>query len=769
MTDSQPDKKFLIELENTDKKLYDILFKFLKVGEFPVITPTTNITIYDFAQNWGNREAESRELYNYFKKIVKDYAIEFKKQISDKTNDEIIDAFIERANRMDIIINFMKKTFSFLDFYFVKFQKCPNLITSALTIYRQELFMPYQKELTIEVNKLLNEDRYGKYDNRNKIKKILSIMKAMDLTNPELKNEKGAYVWFNLEKKEQTNENAEEQKNPVQDYWYDLFKQDTEKFISKKAKSDFQNRSTPEYINIELDYVEEEHKRQEELINYEYHKKINDVIYEEIIGKYMADLVDMDTGVNNMLENNKYSELHDLYKLFRLYPASFDLVNKKLQPYIKDRGNTIYNDEQKKRDPKKFIPELINLKIEMDKLVLDCFENDAYFQDAKNKAFSLFMKKEFYAKQLANYVDFCMRAGFKGKSEGEVETTLVNIINLFKCLESKLVFQNEANKKMSERLIKGQSLSSINEMNFITKLKQESGITYVSKMQEMITDLEKSKVVIENYKSCAHKGSPNGIKFEVTVISQSAWDINKKDMEKFVMPNYLNSCLDDFEKFYLSKHQSQKLIWCLGLSKIEISYLYLKNKNISTSTFPQLLALLALEKHGKLNLKMIAQICGCSIPRIIHDIQGLVLNPSFNPHCDQNKGIVLGTFDVKKKEFKETDEISINNGFISSKIKISTIPLPQKKSDSELKKQEEEEAAIIKRYQDNIIQATVTRIMKSRIGQKNTHVWLIGECSKQIDLFRAQPQQIKENIEKLIEKNVIKRDEEDRTCYDYIA
>jgi hypothetical protein len=336
-------------------------------------------------------------------------------------------------------------------------------------------------------------------------------------------------------------------------------------------------------------------------------------------------------------------------------------------------------------------------------------------------------------------------------------------------LESKLVFQNEANKKMSERLIKGQSLSSINEMNFITKLKQESGITYVSKMQEMITDLEKSKVVIENYKSCAHKGSPNGIKFEVTVISQSAWDINKKDMEKFVMPNYLNSCLDDFEKFYLSKHQSQKLIWCLGLSKIEISYLYLKNKNISTSTFPQLLALLALEKHGKLNLKMIAQICGCSIPRIIHDIQGLVLNPSFNPHCDQNKGIVLGTFDVKKKEFKETDEISINNGFVSSKIKISTIPLPQKKSDSELKKQEEEEAAIIKRYQDNIIQATVTRIMKSRIGQKNTHVWLIGECSKQIDLFRAQPQQIKENIEKLIEKNVIKRDEEDRTCYDYIA
>ena len=769
MSANQPAEEYLNELQEIDKKLYDFLFKYLKVGEFPVTTPGTNMKIYNFAQKWGNREAESKDLYNYYNKTIKDYAIEFKKQISDIASNEIIDAFIDRANRMDIIINFLKKTFSFIDFYYTRFQKCPSLAASALTIYRQELFIPYQKELTIEVNKLLNEDRYGKYDHRNKIKKILSIMKTMDLSSPEITKEKESYIWYNEKVKEQANENNEEPKTPVQDYWYELFKQDTEKFISHKAKNDFQNRSTPEYINIQLEYVEEEHKRQEELINPIFHKKINDVIYEEIIGKYMVELVDMDTGVNNMLENNKYSELTDLYKLFKLYPKSFDLIDKKLQPYIKKRGTAINDDKEKSRDPKKFIPELINLKKEMDKLVFDCFDNDSHFQDAKDKAFSIFMKKEFYAKQLTNFVDFCMRAGFKGKSEGEVENTLKDIINLFKCLDSKLVFQLEANKKMSERLIKRQSLSTINEMSFITKLKQEAGITYISKMQEMISDLEKNKVVMENYKSCPNKGCPNGIKLDVTVISQGAWEINKKEMEKYIMPNYLSSCLDDFQNFYKLKHQAHQLIWCLGLSKLEINYLYLKNKNISTSTLPQLLVLLALEKHEKLSIKMIAQICGCSITRIINDIQGLVLNPSFNPHCEQNKGIVIGSFDAKKKEFKESDEISINKNFVSSKIKISTIPLVQKKTDSELKKQEEDEAKIVKTYQDNIIQATATRIMKSRIGQETTHVWLIGECSKQIDLFRAQPQQIKENIEKLIEKNVIKRDEEDRTCYDYIA
>ena len=405
----------------------------------------------------------------------------------------------------------------------------------------------------------------------------------------------------------------------------------------------------------------------------------------------------------------------------------------------------------------------------MDKLVKDCFENNNDFQDVKNKAFSLFMTKDYYAKQLSNYADFCMRSGFKGKSPEEIENILNDIIGLFKCLNSKLVFQTEANKKMSERLIKKVSLSTLSEQSFITKLKQEAGVTYVSKMQEMMSDLEKNKKETDLYKLQKHKGAPNGIKMDVTVISQSAWEISKKSMEKIIIQPFLQFCLTDFENFYLNKHQGQKLIWCLGLSKIEIQYLYLKSKNISVSTLPQLLSLLLLEQKKELSLGTIAQMLGCQLNTVTTDIQGLVYNPSFNPHGQADKGVILGSFNPETKEFKEGDKISINMNFTSAKVKFNTMPLPQKKSASELKAAEVEEAQITKRYQDNILQATVTRIMKSRIGQQTTHVWLVGETSKQIDLFKAQPQQIKENIEKLIEKNVIKRSDKNRTCYDYIA
>lgn len=322
----------------------------------------------------------------------------------------------------------------------------------------------------------------------------------------------------------------------------------------------------------------------------------------------------------------------------------------------------------------------------MDSLVEDCFANNPQFQDTKNKAFSTFMNKDFYAKQLSNYTDFCMKSGFKGKSDDEIEKSLNEIIGLFKCLNTKLVFQIEANKKMSDRLIKGSSVSTNHEKKLISKLKQESGVNYVSKMTQMMSDLDKNKKETDEYKALPHRGVPNGIKFNVQVVSQSAWEINKKSMEKIDLPKFLKFCVEDFEKFYLKKHNGQKLMWCFGLSKIDIQYLCFKNKNISTSTLPQFLALLQLEKYETLSLSKIAELLGCHINTILTDISGLVFNPSFNPHGEKSKGLILGTFNEKTKEFKETDEISFNKNFTYARQKFQTLPLVLKKVQGRPKK-----------------------------------------------------------------------------------
>ena len=755
-------KDFKVVKAEVKNEMIDNIHEYLKNGTFPNKKPNAYMTAYTAVQTHADiGDKECAMLLEYHNGVIRDYIQDCLNDLSKETNVNLIDAFIKHTEHITFLSYWMNRIFCYLDRFYTKAKCKITLAKNALTLYTENFFNQFRNNIFIEVNKLIREDRQGIREYRPKIKIVMRIIKDLDYEFPKLIKENNKISWI------QEKENSKGTEIAIQNDWYEnYFLGDTLKFSRDKGKGDVQTLSAPEYIVSQLKYLDEEYERQREFINEKFHNKINDINYQNLIGDHMKEIATMDTGIKKMLETKNDVQLTNLYKLFKLYPASLVEITEEFQPYIKSRGNTLYENKELSKDPKKFIPELISLKKEMDKLVLECFENNNTFQDVKNKAFSLFMKKDVYAKQLSNYADFCMRNGFKGKSQEEIDHTLNDIIDLFKCLNSKLVFQNESNKKMSERLIKKLSLSTLSERLFITKLKQEAGVTYVSKMQEMMNDLEKNKNETESYKSMPHKGAPNGIKLDITVISQSAWEVSKKNMEKIEMPKFLKTCLDDFDTFYIKKHQGQKLLWCLGLSKVEITYLYLRNKNISVSTLPQLLSLLLLEKHGKLSLVSIAQHCGCQTSTIITDIQGLVYNPTFNPQGQPDKGLIVGTF---SKEFKETDEISINKNFTCSRMKIQTIPLPQKKSATEQKQAELEEAQIIKRYQDNILQATLTRIMKSRIGQETSHVWLVNEASKQIDLFKAQPQQIKENIEKLIEKNVIKRNDKNRTCYDYIA
>ena len=756
-------KEFKQAKKIIEREMVNNILEYLNTGVLPSNKPNSYMNAYTAAQVLSDLgDKQSADLLNYHNNIIESYIIDCRKKMSKESNATLIDSFILHSEHITFLIYWMNRIFCYLDRFYTKAKIKKTLAKGAMDLYHKQFFDNFKNDIYTEVNKLIKEDRNCNKESRNKVKIVMRILKELDLFDPKIMKENNKISWI-------ADKIGENDTPEVQNKWFDYFEVETKKFAKEKCNLNIHSMSAPEYVVSQLKYLSEENERKDEFINKRYHARIDTINHQCLIGDIMTELAQMDTGVNNMLETKNNLQLSNLYQLFKLYPESLKEITDKFTPYIKNRGNTIYSNKELSKDPKKFIPELISLKKEMDSLVLECFENNNLFQDVKNKAFSLFMTKDVYAKQLSNYADYCMRIGFKGKSQEEIENTLNDIIGLFKCLNSKLVFQTDSNKKMSERLIKKVSLSSVSEQLFISKLKQEAGVTYVSKMQEMMSDLEKNKKETEQYKSLSHKGAPNGIKLDITVISQSAWEISKKAMEKIEMPKYLSMCLEDFEQYYLKKHQGQKLLWCLGLSKLEIQYLYLKNKNISVSTLPQLLSLLQLEIHDKLTIGKIAELCGCQANTIITDIQGLVFNPSFNPHGQADKGVIVGNFNHETKEFKETDEITINKNFVSARVKFNTIPLPQKKSASEIKQAELEEAQITKRYQDNILQATVTRIMKSRIGQKTTHVWLVGEASRQIDLFKAQPQQIKENIEKLIEKNVIKRSDNDRTCYDYIA
>ena len=766
-------EEFQLKQKELESKMINGLLQYVREGTMPQSVPTSFMDCYDIIYRFTDQQIGDDILKYHNEKILK-AATECYEKSKNLTGLDFIDTFISCTEKLNTLIYHMSRIFQYVSNNHLRGQdekdntrtyKQDDISEFSMDIYKKDFFNKLKTKVFNALNEILiRDERNGNMEHRLKINSIMKTITFLDYEKPKIvKSSATKMIW------EETIKEADKKNTEIayQNEWYhEYFKKETIKYIKNKSERDIKNNSAPEYVKCALKYINDEYERENVYINIKFHDDINNINYEHLIKNNMNQIAEMDTGIKNMFQTRKKDELNEVFKLFTLYPESLKLIQKSFREYIKERLTAIYNDKELSKDPKKFIPTLISLKKEMDEFVVLCFENHPDFQDQENKEFSLLMSKDFYPKQLANYTDFCMRSGFKGKSQEDIESTLNDIMSLFKNINSKLVFKIDSEKKMSDRLIKGSSLSINAEKLFISKLKQENGVTYVSKMNEMINDLDKNKTEIEGYKMTKSKGVPNGIKFNVQIISQSAWDISNSNMEKIEITPLLESCRKDFQEFYLKRHQQAKLIWCLSLSKLEIQFLYLKNKNISISTLPQYLALIYLENKQKLSLQKISELMGCNVQKVINDIRGLIFNKTFNPKGQIDKGVILANIDPDKKEFKPETEISINKNFSVVHQRFNTFPLPQKKSAAEIQATEVEEAQITKRYQDNILQATLTRIMKSRIGTKTSHVWLVNESAKQIDLFKAQPQQIKENIEKLIEKNIIKRDGGN---YDYIA
>ena len=465
--------------------------------------------------------------------------------------------------------------------------------------------------------------------------------------------------------------------------------------------------------------------------------------------------------VSNMFNEKRLEDLKKTFLLYKSFPKATELISKCFRLYINKRFDDIIKNQDIVEDPIKLIPQLINLKKELDNLTEECFGNEMIFKDANRATLCQCMSDPIYANQLSDYIDFCMKKGFEGKSQEEIDNTLNDIVSLFMGLNSKLHFSFRLKYRMTQRLIRNKTLSINTEKIFIDKLKQEAGKKFVDSLIDMINDFEANKKDTDAYSLSPSKGAPNGINFNVQVLQVGLWGI-KYDycVENFQMPKYMETCLEDFENYYLGIHKERMLRWILPESRLVIQYLYLKEKNTSVSTLPQYLTLLLLEKHGSLTIEKIAELLGCKISTVLYDINGLAFNFSFNPDGRPDNGVIIGSF--KDKNFTKNDTIEINANFKVELQQFKTLPIPVEIEKNKGEKEEKE----IKRFQNNYLQAKIVRILKSRIGQLTTHDYLINEVTKTTDLFEPQPQQIKENIELLIEKNAIKREKD--KCYTYV-
>jgi hypothetical protein len=383
----------------------------------------------------------------------------------------------------------------------------------------------------------------------------------------------------------------------------------------------------------------------------------------------------------------------------------------------------------------------------------------------------------------------------QGKSalmiDDDNESFQESVLDLFRLIQSKDVFESFYRQDLSKRLLQNKSLSIDTERSFTSKLKAECGAGYVSKMEGMFKDMELSKEIMTNYSAYVEgrKNDPTFIPsdgkvdMEVQILTTGYWPVDKKYPD-IILPSHLLAKQTEFETYYKSKYQGRRIAWQPGLGNcvVKATFPKLQGPRDLIVSLCQAIVLLCFseddESDGekRLNILDVMRISGMSdraeAERILQSLSMGREGTQVLKRIDSERmNISEGDSDptTPKKKFKSTrktvsdsDIFVFNSDFTTNqrRIRITNIQIKEANED----RQKIHESVTLDRL--HLIDAAIVRIMKSRktLGHRD----LVGEVLNQLK-FPAAGVDIKKRIESLIEREYLERTEGDRSRYNYLA
>ncbi|KAL5983861.1 Cullin-1 [Asimina triloba] len=357
-----------------------------------------------------------------------------------------------------------------------------------------------------------------------------------------------------------------------------------------------------------------------------------------------------------------------------------------------------------------FVRKVIELHDKYLAYVNDCFMNHSLFHKALKEAFEVFCNKgvagSSSAELLATFCDNILKKGGSEKlSDEAIEETLEKVVKLLAYISDKDLFAEFYRKKLARRLLFDKSANDDHERSILTKLKQQCGGQFTSKMEGMVTDLilaRENQSSFEEYLNNNTHANP-GIDLTVTVLTTGFWPSYKTfDLN---LPVEMVKCVEVFKEFYQTKTKHRNLTWIYSLGTCNI--------------------------NGKFEPKTIELIVST------YQASALVL-------------------------FNTSDRLSYSE--IMTQLNLTdddTIPLPP----VDEKKKVIEDVDKDRRY---AIDASIVRIMKSRkvLGHQQLVLECVEELGR---MFKPDFKAIKKRIEDLITRDYLERDKDNPNLFRYLA
>ncbi|CAK7214174.1 Serine/threonine-protein kinase tel1 [Sporothrix bragantina] len=497
-----------------------------------------------------------------------------------------------------------------------------------------------------------------------------------------------------------------------------------------------------------------------------------------------------------LVDANDVAAVKTLYSLLRL-PGLHKRLRAPWEAYVEKTGLAIVTDTAHGDE---MVVRLLLLRRTLDVMVRDAFGRDDFFTHGMRDAFGRFINDRAVGKawggstgaskvgeMIAKHLDLLLRGGLKtlppkllsdnkdiqdaersgqastgGDEDAELDRQLDQGLELFRFIHGKDVFEAFYKKDLARRLLMGRSASQDAERNMLSKLKTECGSSLTHNLEQMFRDQELSRDEMAAYKQWLQgrgkdeadggegdkKSSKGAVDLQVSVLSAAAWP-SYPDTALNLPPEVLAQ-VDLFDKYYKTKHTGRRLTWTHTLGHCLVKARFNRGvKELMVSSFQAAVLLLFNqadedpENNGVLSYAQIGQATALTGPDLARTLQSLA--------CGKVRVL---TKHPKGRDVGVSDTFTVNKAFTDPKFRI-------KINQIQLKETKEENAATYERVSADRqfeTQAAIVRIMKSR--KSLAHAQLVAEVISQTKSRGAlDPADIKQNIEKLIEKDYLERED----------
>ncbi|XP_074556251.1 cullin-1-like [Curcuma longa] len=683
----------------------------------------------------------SQQLYDKYRDSFEDYITSMVLPSLRVKHDEfMLRELVKRWLNHKVMVRWLSRFFHYLDRYFITRRSLPPLNEVGLTCFRDLVYQEVKGKVKDAVISLIDREREGEQIDRALLKNVLDIFVEIGLGNMECYEN---------------------------DFEAHLLK-DTAAYYSRKASNWILEDSCPDYMLKAEECLKREKDRVAHYLHSSSEQKLLEKVQHELLFVYASQLLEKEhSGCHALLRDDKVDDLSRMYRLFCRIQRGLDPVSQIFKQHVTIEGTALVkqaedaasNKKAEKRDvvglqEQVFVRKVIELHDKYLAYVNDCFQNHSLFHKALKEAFEVFCNKgvagSSSAELLATFCDNILKKGGSEKlSDEAIEETLEKVVKLLAYISDKDLFAEFYRKKLARRLLFDKSANDDHERSILTKLKQQCGGQFTSKMEGMVTDLtlaRENQSSFEDYLNSNLHANP-GIDLTVTVLTTGFWPSYKSfDLN---LPVEMVKCVEVFREFYQTKTKHRKLTWIYSLGTCNINGKFeLKTIELIVTTY-QAAALLLFNASDRLSYSEIMtqlNLTDDDVIRLLHSLS-----------CAKYK--ILNK-EPSTKTISSTDVFEFNSKF-TDKMRRIKIPLPP----VDEKKKVIEDVDKDRRY---AIDASIVRIMKSRkvLG----HQQLVMECVEQLGrMFKPDFKAIKKRIEDLITRDYLERDKDNPNLFRYLA